>query len=123
MKTDERNHIETTPLYWDCDCDHFYCHKKDEDNNCCDTCGAHMDDCPDSRVDEVEAQFYAEMKPLLGKTYLVYLSGNRNLQITPNRLDFTGEETDDVVLWDDSLSTWITLTEADIYLHPEKNAL
>lgn len=55
--------IETTPEFWDCDCDEHYIHAASE--HMCPTCGAHRDeDHPDSMLDEVKAgtHFY------IGKT-------------------------------------------------------
>lgn len=36
----------TTPLYWDCECEHDFIHSKTQLT--CDACGAHQDEQPDS---------------------------------------------------------------------------
>ena len=43
--------IETTPDYWNCECDKDYIHPRHQ--QVCPKCGAHSDDSPNSRVDEV----------------------------------------------------------------------
>ena len=45
---------ETTSLYWDCDCEHGYIHKKSE-LTYCGICDAEEKDSPDSMYNEVEA--------------------------------------------------------------------
>ncbi len=44
---------ETTDLYWDCDCEHGYIHKKSE-LTYCGICDAEEKDSPDSMYNEVE---------------------------------------------------------------------
>lgn len=44
--------ILTTSKYWDCDCAINYIHRRGMISTC-DKCGAHRDDSPDSRADEV----------------------------------------------------------------------
>ena len=44
--------LNTTSLYWDCECEKGYIHPKAESN--CYLCGCQSDDQPDSRVEEVE---------------------------------------------------------------------
>ena len=45
--------VETTDLYWDCECKENYIHKKDEFY--CFLCDNYASDQPDSRVNEVKA--------------------------------------------------------------------
>ena len=45
--------IETTPLYWDCECEHGFIHSHKQVK--CDICGARRDEQPDSRINEVIA--------------------------------------------------------------------
>jgi len=47
-----RSAIETTPDYWDCECEESYIHKKSDSLKCA-KCGATQDEQPDSRVEEV----------------------------------------------------------------------
>jgi hypothetical protein len=57
MKTNKQLYIntKTNPKYWDCECKVNYIHLKDENNTTCEICDCHMDDQPDSRVEEVES--------------------------------------------------------------------
>ena len=48
----ERRSCETTEDYWDCECEGFYLHSKDQD--ACPKCGSRHQDSPDSRVVELE---------------------------------------------------------------------
>lgn len=43
--------METTYLYWDCECEDKYIHPSTIDK--CDRCGCERDEMPDSIVDEV----------------------------------------------------------------------
>jgi hypothetical protein len=43
---------ETTDLYWDCDCENNYIHKK-TDMTYCEICDAEEKDSPDSQLTEV----------------------------------------------------------------------
>ena len=45
--------VETTDLYWDCECEKNYIHPKAHIH--CLLCGARVEDQPDSRVNEVKA--------------------------------------------------------------------
>lgn len=45
--------VETTDLFWDCECEKNYIHLKSR--NFCVHCGCHQKDQPDSRVSEVRA--------------------------------------------------------------------
>jgi hypothetical protein len=47
------NIIETTPFFWDCECERNYIHLKSQKS--CDICKANHEDCSDSRVNEVAA--------------------------------------------------------------------
>jgi len=44
--------IQTTPLYWDCECETNFIHPKNEKR--CKKCKAHQNDQPDSRLNDVE---------------------------------------------------------------------
>jgi hypothetical protein len=44
--------IQTTPLYWDCECKTNFIHPKNK--NKCKKCGAQKRNQPDSRLNEVE---------------------------------------------------------------------
>lgn len=48
---DTSSSIATHPDYWDCNCDESYMHTKR--HMYCKRCGAHAEDQPDSRVDEL----------------------------------------------------------------------
>ncbi len=55
MKT-TTSRVDTTPLYWDCECEKNYIHRKDsrpQEQQFCERCGMSASDCPDSRVTEV----------------------------------------------------------------------
>ena len=52
--------IETNPDYWDCECDEWYIWSKEVPF--CLICGAHQEDQPDSRQDEVEEVLNAKSK-------------------------------------------------------------
>jgi len=45
--------IQTTPLMWECECDNVqdYLHMKNEQR--CPRCGAHQEDCPDARIEDI----------------------------------------------------------------------
>ena len=43
--------IKTSEEYWDCECDERYIQKNSVDE--CSVCGAHREDMPDSRQNEV----------------------------------------------------------------------
>lgn len=47
--------IITTEKYWDCECEYDYIHPKTEVK--CKKCGYSQEECPDSRVAEVEKYF------------------------------------------------------------------
>ena len=47
--------VETTPLYWDCECKEDYIHSSSGDDDYCYKCGAYLENQPDSRVNEVIA--------------------------------------------------------------------
>ena len=44
--------VLTDPRYWDCECDTDYIHSRDF--LCCEFCGAHQSEQPNSRVNEVK---------------------------------------------------------------------
>jgi hypothetical protein len=44
--------IETTPLFWDCECAEEYIHPATQDE--CEHCHAEKESSPDARVSEVE---------------------------------------------------------------------
>jgi hypothetical protein len=50
--TENIGNIQLTSEYWDCDCLDDYIHP--DYVTCCGRCGALKEDCPDSRVEEVE---------------------------------------------------------------------
>lgn len=50
----EKRNGETTEDYWDCECEKFHLHPKDQD--LCPKCGARHEDSPDSRAVEVEEE-------------------------------------------------------------------
>lgn len=45
---------ETTPEYWDCECEEEYIHPAGQ--SCCTKCGAVREDCPDSRLAEIKPE-------------------------------------------------------------------
>lgn len=45
---------ETTPEYWDCECEEEYIHLAGQP--CCTKCGAVREDCPDSRLAEIKPE-------------------------------------------------------------------
>ena len=45
---------ETTPEYWDCECEEEYIHPAGQP--CCTKCGAVREDCPDSRLAEIKPE-------------------------------------------------------------------
>jgi hypothetical protein len=47
------NSEQTTPLYWDCECDDNYIHARDVSH--CTVCGSNSQEQPDSRINEVLA--------------------------------------------------------------------
>lgn len=51
------NRFPTTVHFWDCECEANYIHPKSL--LVCHRCGAHQDDCPDSRTNEVFASMMA----------------------------------------------------------------
>lgn len=51
------NRFPTTVHFWDCECEANYIHPKSL--LACPRCGAHQDDCPDSRTNEVFASMMA----------------------------------------------------------------
>ena len=51
------NKFPTTVHFWDCECEANYIHPKSVP--VCPRCGAHQDDCPDSRTNEVFAVLMA----------------------------------------------------------------
>jgi hypothetical protein len=50
----ERRNCETTEDYWDCECEGFNLHSKDQET--CPKCGARHEDSPNSRVVKVEEE-------------------------------------------------------------------
>ena len=48
--------FSTTDLWWDCECEADYIHSKSTTTTCPD-CGTSAEDQPDSRVDEVLAEY------------------------------------------------------------------
>ena len=58
MAVDQRNDksFSTTDLWWDCECESDYIHKKSTEL-ICGTCGCVEANSPDSRVNEVLAEF------------------------------------------------------------------
>ena len=44
--------IELSKFYWDCECGEYYIHPNAQES--CPVCGAHRDEMPDSRQDEVD---------------------------------------------------------------------
>ncbi len=57
------NQIITNPAYFDCECDKNYIHKKSDSPKCkcctppetfCEKCGAHENECSDSRQNEID---------------------------------------------------------------------
>jgi hypothetical protein len=46
-----RDVFDTTPLFWDCECERDYIHSCTEQT--CPVCKAEREDAPDARVDEV----------------------------------------------------------------------
>jgi Zn finger protein HypA/HybF involved in hydrogenase expression len=59
--------IETDPRYWDCECEDKYIHPKSDKK--CKKCGAHQDDMPDSRVDEVKNKSLHMAKSLVSVSF------------------------------------------------------
>jgi hypothetical protein len=58
--------VVTDPLFWDCDCEHFYIHAKMFELHC-PLCGASEEDFPDSRVNEIaEGLAMACRSPMYG---------------------------------------------------------
>ena len=51
---DSDNPCETTPYYWDCECEENYIHFKHDEFKC-EKCGTFHDEQPDSRINEVKA--------------------------------------------------------------------
>jgi len=49
------NDVATDPLYWDCECEDHYIHRKDHKE--CKRCGCIEEDMPDSRVAEVRLMY------------------------------------------------------------------
>jgi rubrerythrin len=45
--------LVTTPDFWDCECEEDFIHPSSDE--ACPVCGAHRDEQPDSRVNEVSA--------------------------------------------------------------------
>lgn len=51
MKTEKVGNIETSPDFWDCECENNYIHPKEQPK--CEICGAIREDQPDSRINEI----------------------------------------------------------------------
>ena len=53
FKEEKKETVETTPEYWDCECDKNFIHPKSQKS--CSKCGAEADSQPDSHASEVKA--------------------------------------------------------------------
>jgi hypothetical protein len=50
-RRDAMKDCETTPLFWDCECEKDYIHTQSEPT--CERCGSKKEEQPDSRINEV----------------------------------------------------------------------
>jgi len=116
--------MKTTPLFFDCECSHDYIHLKSQTETC-PKCNAHADDQPDSHLQEVIDYLTPAYAKFIGKMIAVDPTFDdeldRRIILTINRVDFSGEEWDEVVLWDDSQHSWVSVSEANKFIQTLEN--